>query len=316
MNKTTILILLFSTLTCLLKAQEIFPGKNAFWQTTLQCGNDSFWLDIFSCQDSLYQGKVYQRMYRTLRTQNAQSTYPLGWYRTENQQVFFRLGLGPGSDISEKEYLLYDFGLAPGDSVKLVRMWFTPTSLTVFGEGVFSLEQKPDSIALPQGWRKRWEVKSHTSIQPAQETWIEGIGSTFGPLIRFSCDTTLATAAVHCFWHNGNVEYQKDSAVQCDIQFPPDCLVTAGTAQPENLAISLYPNPFTTTLLVSFTGTLPPLEYIQLFDILGRRVETRGQIIANDYTLERGNIPNGIYFLYCKSVENVGNPRVFKVIAE
>jgi len=316
MTKYILFILTFKLLPGSIRAQELFPMENAFWQTTLQCGVDTFRLDVFSCQDSFYQGKVYQRLYETIKTQNTEQTYPLGWYRTENEKVFFRNGLGPGSGFGVKEYLLYDFSLEPGDSVKLVRIWFTPTSLTIFGEAYYSLEQKPDSIAMPQGWRKRWLVNAHSSLQPFQETWIEGLGSTYGPLIRFSCDTVLATAEVQCFWHHGTIEYQKDPAALCDIQFPPDCLATLNTSPSKDQGVFISPNPFTDALQVSLSADVKPFGSLQLYDMLGRSVPTHWLTTGNSYILDRGSLPNGIYFLCIQSADNRGKVRVFKVIAE
>lgn len=177
--------------------------------------------------------------------------------------------------------------------------------------------EKVDSVLLPGGWRKRWKVSCDNNDLP-DETWIAGVGATFGPIDRFLCSIVDGIAKVQCFRHNGQVEYTLFPQINCNVTFPSECLVTVGVSQPGEgfPAISVSPNPFSDQLTVLFQGAVPRDIHLTLFDLAGREKIIQNQLTDNTLQIERGGVPPGVYFLILKSADWQGRPAVWKVVAE
>ena len=238
---------------------------------------------------------------------------PRGWLRRDGQKVFFR------EQLDTDELLLYDFGLTEGDTAKLARI------VTHFGgnpslmtELLFKIEKR-DSLLLPNGWRKRWKAKclNPNDLGYAEEIWLEGIGSTFGPVDRFICNLSGSVGKVHCFWYNGQTEDVLLPYEGCLVEPIQDCLTTVNVAQPEHAAftVSIAPNPFSDYLNLSFSGEMPPDVSVRLLDMTGREMLLRQQRTGNSFQIERGNLPPGVYFLEMKNTPKPGMLQIFKVIA-
>jgi hypothetical protein len=287
-----------------------FPAENAYWHTTLDC--DQYSMDLFSCRDTVFSGIKYQQLYMTLSKPGFEKTLFTGGYRIEGEQVFFRHPYP-----LQEERLIYDFSMQEGDSARLYRCLFdtSTSSLTVCGAPYFLVE-KIDSVLLPDGWRKRWQVRT-TAFSFEEEIWIEGIGATFSPLHRFKCLAADKIATMGCFWHQGEVEFVEDSATQCNISFPPDCFVTVGTSQQKLKAfvVSVSPNPFDNYLSISFSDEIPSSTSVRLFDMTGREIVLRQQKMGDSFQIERGKLPPGVYFLKIENSAKAGFSQVVKVVA-
>jgi len=263
-----------------------FPTENAYWHTVLDCGV-AYEMDAFSCEETLIAGKTYRQLYHRLKRPGLDKTYYDGGYRVQGEKVFFR------RSAQTLEVLLYDFSMQVGDSARLFRCFsdVDPSTGSICGAPYYRVE-KIDSIQLPDGWRKRWQVKSKDD----QETWIEGIGATSSPLYRLSCFFNQ-TAEMGCFWHQGKAVYVADTSQACEVIFQPNCWVTVSTEEPEGEVAAIHPNPFSESLTVSFSKEMPNTTHLRVFDVLGKDWAVSQEKTSNALVLQRGNLPPGIYFL-------------------
>lgn len=265
--KSTFLVLILLLSGCVFLSAQIvdrpFPTENAYWQINLGC-IESFDRNTYTCGDTVLNGKKYAQLYTEFLFAGNGTIIPRGWIRRQDHQVYFR------ENLDSEEFLIYDFDLQQNDTVRLMRRVtdFADTSV-VITDLLFEVETI-DSVLLADGWRKRWRVNCQNFDLP-QEIWIEGIGSTFGPVDRFNCFLG-GIAKVYCFWHNGQVEYTLFPQGSCGANFPTACLITVNTSQPmfRPLNVAVSPNPFSDHLKVSFLDGIPTSAEIRLFDITGR----------------------------------------------
>ncbi len=264
-----------------------FPAENAYWHTTLTCEGADYEMDVSSCEEEVIAGKTYRQLYYRLKGPGLDKTFSDGGYRVQGEKVFFR------RSAQTLEVLLYDFSMQVGDSAALFRCFFDldPSTASVCGAPDYRVE-KIDSIQLPDGWHKRWQLKGNNR----QETWIEGIGATSSPLHRWGCYQTK-TAEMGCFWHQGKAVYMADTSKPCEVVFPPNCWVTVSADEPKEKVTSVFPNPFSESLTVSFPTKMPNTTHLRVFDVLGKEISVGQQKLGDSIVLERGNLPAGIYFL-------------------
>lgn len=58
----------------------------------------------------------------------------------------------------------------------------------------------------------------------------------------------------------------------------------------------IYPNPFSNSALISFSGLARSGDYtFALYDILGQKVRRIENINTQQIEIKRGNLPNGLY---------------------
>lgn len=289
-----------------------FPMENAYWKVQFGC-IEVFDRDAYTCGDTVLNGQTYAQLYTAFLFAGSGFIGSRGWLRRDGQKVFFR------EQLDTDELLLYDFGLTEGDTAKLARI------VTHFGgnpslmtELLFKIEKR-DSLLLPNGWRKRWKAKclNPNDLGYAEEIWLEGVGSTFGPVDRFICDLSGNVGKVHCFWHNGQTEDVLFPYSGCSVEPVQDCLTTVNVAQPEDAAFaaSISPNPFSDYLNLSFSGEMPPDVSVRLLDATGREMLLRQQRTGNSFQIERGNLPPGVYFLEMKNAATPGMSQIFRVVA-
>jgi hypothetical protein len=67
--------------------------------------------------------------------------------------------------------------------------------------------------------------------------------------------------------------------------------------------ISIYPNPFTESTIISIVNIKPNYNLI-LYDVTGQRVLEKEDLNQTSYELERGTLSKGIYFLEIKTEED------------
>ncbi|GAB4495024.1 MAG: hypothetical protein OHK0019_22960 [Saprospiraceae bacterium] len=279
-----------------------FPIENAYWKIQFGCV-EVFDRDAYTCEDTVLNGQTYTQLYTAFLFAGSGIIEPRDCLRRDDQKVFFR------EQLDTDELLLYDFGLTEGDTAKLARI------VTHFGgnpslmtELLFKIEKR-DSLLLPNGWRKRWKAKclNPNDLGYAEEIWLEGVGSTFGPVDRFICDLSGNVGKVHCFWHNGQTEDVLLPYEDCLIEPVQDCLTTVHIAnQSHESVVTISPNPFFDYLNVSFLGKIPPDVSVHLFDATGREVFLRQQQTGNSFQIERSNLPPGVYFLEIKKLRKSG----------
>lgn len=307
----SVVLSLYSFFLSAQNSNHPFPTENAYWKIQFGC-IEVFDRDAYTCGDTALNGQTYAQLYTAFLFAGSGFIGPRGWLRHDGQKVFFR------EKLDTDEFLLYDFDLKEGDTAKLVRIisHFGDTA-SLMTELAFKIE-KQDSLLLPNGWRKRWKAKCLNPNESgySEEIWLEGIGSTFGPVDRFICDLSGSVGKVHCFWHNGQTEDVLLPYSGCLIEPVQDCLTTVPVANPvREGVVAVSPNPFSDYLNLSFSGETPPDVSVRLLDAMGREMLFRQQQTGNSFQIERGNLPPGVYFLEIENSANRRIKQVFKVVA-
>ncbi len=310
MTKTISLILLFDFIAHLSPAQVNqfpFPMENAQWFTAMNSCNELSDFLFYTCQDTIVDGHTY-----TLLVKRYGDTFipkPHGWLRREGEKVYYRV------DMDSTENLLYNFALLAGDTARLVRRVQKIAGPSILKDLYFKVKTL-DSVLVNGDWRKRWTFVC-TDPLFCDDIWIEGIGSNFGPVDRIYCvENGNNIVHLNCLWLNLALEYRDPQADICAFLPMPDCPVLVEMTEPLASGISIFPNPFSEFLTVSFSREVSPSTNIHLFDILGNTIEIRSQKTDNTFHLECSNIPQGIYFLKIDNEEKSKRPQIFKVLAD
>lgn len=264
-----------------------FPEKNASWNFSY--GNWSITGETYGdysvmlTGDTIINGQIYHKFnisYVQENTIGICAGLSLVGYRgairqdTASRKVYI---IPPSSDI---EFLLYDFSLQIGDTVKGYLQ-----SLN-FG---LDIVEAIDSIFVDNTYRTRWKINSCYEI-----FLVEGMGSTYG-LFQPSpgCVADLPYFYMHCFRQNNQVVYT-DSSTSC-------ALITSSHSI-ENISNNLiiYPNPSTGTFTVSNNnGTI---REIIISDIMGNFI--RQQHADKQRKVTISGLDQGLYFL--KITDNGG----------
>lgn len=94
-----------------------------------------------------------------------------------------------------------------------------------------------------------------------------------------------------------------------DAQLRPKLVVTyvmpTGIKEEKTNLVSIYPNPFQESVNIGFSNPLKEEHTLLLTDITGKIVREIAGIKSESINLNRGNLPNGIYFLHL-----VGNNKI------
>ena len=171
---------------------------------------------------------------------------------------------------------LYDFSLSVGDSMFSGVYTFVIDSVdTITYKGV-----------------PRRTIYNHVNANGylyQYDVWMEGIGSSIGPLGIWSLAMGPCHYSVLCeVSENSVVKYPENngSGDSC-LQF---------NSIPEVFGSAyLSPNPVSTFLIIQLSSPPTGATYFQLYDALGRQVK-REEIISTNTTINRNNLPSGIYF--------------------
>lgn len=186
------------------------------WNVLSNFGNNS---ESFLAETILINDTSYRSIYYLYSCDDTMPEAPslTGYVRQEGEQVYFRI------PDANHEMLLYDFSLQPGD--------FMPAEFCVFG-GEVAVNQfggyevfVVDSVLTPAGWRKRMRF--------GEFDWIEGIGSTRGPL-EYGVDNCATDLYIklQCARSGESILYQDSEA--------PTCCFNTLSAGDESPARTLY----------------------------------------------------------------------------
>jgi hypothetical protein len=205
--------------------------------------------------------------------------YYLGAYRedTTNRKVFF---LPPGS-ISDT--LLYNFNLSVGDTLPV-----TYTNDFFVSNIVTSI----DSILIGSKYHKRFGISGYgfDGFDTNYVYLIEGIGSTYGLLGRLQAPAEVPGGSIlECFMQNG-ITLFPDTNTLCQ-------LVSLNVNELKNpIRLIVFPNPFSTTTTLQTNINLKSAT-LSIYNALGQEIKTINNISGKEITLQRDNLPEGIYFI-------------------
>jgi len=193
--------------------------------------------------------------------------------------------------MTQKEYLLYDFGAEVGDTLKS-------------GNCKRDTVIRIDTIYLGDKPRRRFHLPS--PFPGDISTLVEGIGSTFGFYFGV-CNviTTPAFLQLQCYSQDGDV-MSFDSTYDCDGLILDDQTVEVDTW-------SVCPNPFTDEIEVRFPEGLPQPSTISVVNMMGVSLYQQ-QVSSGDQAvhISLSNVPVGMYVVCMRHAKGMFSRVVVK----
>ncbi len=261
-----------------------FPTTIAIWNN-LGHTNTHFELR----RDTVMNGHAYKQIHGIWNGDTALIN-PLSGYtgalREENKKVYWHSG------IDTTEYILYDFTLVAGDSMRFYKDQVgNPIYFTRYVASV-------DSVLVLDGhYRKRFNlIPGYNCIIP--DTVVEGIGSInwmglFNPFQNDMCTCGFEYDGVLCFRENDTTRYFRHeggcSSCFCNMALGIDEANALG--EPE-----VYPNPFTNETTITVDKELKNATLI-VYNAIGQQVKQVINISGTTMRLQRDDLPAGIYFV-------------------
>lgn len=183
-------------------------------------------------------------------------------------------------DTAQSEYLLYDFTMEVGDTIKgfLAEVW----SGSLMHDTVSTI----DSVLVGNDYRKRWKINECYSIY-----MVEGIGSLFGLLepTGFGCITDLPWYVLNCFTQDGQTLYPDTTTF---------CPLLTGLNAPElnEDKLTFPPNPFSSKTVVKIDPVFMHADFV-ILNIEGKIVR-RGRVNnQKELVITADDLKNGVYLL-------------------
>lgn len=257
-----------------LKGQPLVQEGNS-WNVAIFAGvsspvNTSYSVRIYG--DTLIDSKSYKILeYRNPMDENSNWTKSLDFVRQEEQKVYFKR-------LNNEEILIYDFGLAKDDEIKL------------FGDCSYRVTEI-DSVYTVSNTKPRKRIKlSRQGFIEGEQEWIEGIGSNLGTFTHQNhCYFDYAEALL-CFYRENVLDYPVN---------PTSCRLdgTSNTNTSER-RITLAPQPAEETL--SVLGYERGIISYTIICSQGRELK-HGEIVPGETDIDVHNLRKGIYHLVLRS---------------
>ena len=184
---------------------------------------------------------------------------------------------------STHEILFYDFNLNIGDTL-------LPSAVSLSENNYVS---KIDSILVGGQFHKRfwlWFVGTTppTLSDSGYVSIIEGIGSTYG--LFYPLEPSFEnTCGLTCVKIN-SVSVYPSTATTCV------SLATNINKKIKNISFQIYPNPFSTQTTIQVDEVLKDAT-LTIFNLFGQKVKQTKNISGKTITLNRDNLPSGLYFI-------------------
>jgi hypothetical protein len=207
--------------------------------------------------DSVVNAQDYKILWYSYYTSGG--WFPAGLLREDSNRVYYIT-----SDVGEG--LLYDFNAEVGDTCSIIN-WFLPDE--DFDIYITSI----DTVEYFGIERRRWFL---TDDSGDEDYWIEGIGSSYGPIqtmMRGCYPTNFFTLL--CYHHSGTLLFRKEGYSDCNYTN-----VGIDESMIEEQII-IYPNPARDKIEVRSDEF--GIEKIAVFDLQGRK------LIEKHFPLEKNN---------------------------
>lgn len=213
--------------------------------------------------------------------------------RENNEKVYWK--------GTNRDYLLYDFGLQIGDSIYVTPNTPYPIDSTLL------ICDNVDTINSMGINRRRLEMRTvHPSGYYAtnKEYWIWGIGSTLGLFnsghLGFAYTDQTDPLLLCC--QKGMIQvYQNNLYLNCHFN-------TASLKEFNAESVKLYPNPTHTVVHIS---PYQNIKEIQVYNSNGKQVQIHFN--RNTQTVHFDDISKGIYFLKIVTAKSVIIKKIYKV---
>ncbi len=209
-----------------------FPESNAVWKVSQTTIAGPIFSYLALCGEITIDGNQYIQV-NVLQVDsqlNITSSHFIGALRNDGDAVYCK------PNGNEPEYLLYDFNLQTGNIISL----YSPSLGEYIDRHVDSV--KTENLAGQQ--RKVIYFTPSENWMPV-ERWIEGIGSSYGPLGRAAEPGPDFGGELLCFQHGS--EYHNETLIECFLpQLPANCSIVNTAPEPillEPLKLTAQPNP-------------------------------------------------------------------------
>ncbi len=275
---------------------QSFPTVNASWQGTVSsiAGLSPFRQAV--CGDTTINGRQYARFLDIEEGPDGEMVerYRLA-VRTEGQAVYY---VEAGE---EEEHLLYDFSLEAGDEITVNHIGL-PGSVTLKVASVINFGQGGDTFR-------------QINFAPSgifEESWIEGIGSTLGPINR-GFAAIDAYPELRCFRRDGELKYHTAGADNCTFEY--ECSVPASTSQAAEETFELYPT--ASQGLLQFQNPHAGPVLLQAYGLDGRLSGQYGPYGQGRHQVNCSELSPGIYvFRLVETNKNLSLQHFKMIIAE
>lgn len=282
------LILTFST--CMfdtVKAQFQFPDSAARWVQVFKQMTTPPPLPVFTVQERYHyclngQDTLINSIEYT-RLEKCHGGYK-GALRKDGGKVFYV----PGDSI--QEYLLYDFDVNEGDTVRDVYYEIE------FGQSVFVQDM------VVWGVQQNSFYGGRKQIYLDDVRWIEGIGADAGLLTGDWINISGFQLEMECM------------SLQDSILFPDwnygqagSCILNTGIDEWDPEEFTSYPNPTSGMLSIN----LREVKSVSVFTIDGRRIELVDNQVSGS-TLDLSSLPSGLYLLDLTTEQGRFSQKVIK----
>ncbi len=206
MRKILLLAFLFGGIVWARSAEyEYVPlvRDGAEWGYSQQLFGKSYYHNLIQ-GDTLVNGEAYKKFY-TFQSCEATAGENLAFVREDDKKVYitFNAALMPVESLYSTEYLIYDFGAGPGDTVTYFD-W-------MLQQPVVSVIDKIDTVEVGASLRQRFWADDKV-------LWIEGLGVEEGDWLRPGCSTDVGgldtqDRLVYMKAPDGTMEYETADAV-------------------------------------------------------------------------------------------------------
>ena len=180
-----------------------------------------------------------------------------------------------------KEYLLYDFSVNVGDTLGICDYTFWYIQAVV---------KSIDSLFIDGSYRKR--INFDNGVMYGKESWIEGIGSTYGLFYAGVPDATnfYCLELLRCVHIDGRLIYQADDTCyqQYGCYIPPPVNITEHKEE----TFKIYPTIAENILYIETDVNTENFEY-KIMNIQGQIINSG--MITN--TISISNLSSGFYFI-------------------
>jgi Secretion system C-terminal sorting domain len=300
-------VVLFSCIWPKSKAQTALPlsaGKPIWNIGQMTYGRNVLDVLVFIEKDTIFCQKQWTvANFGSMNKKVARSVY----YRQEEGKVYFK----PSFVCEEREYLMYDYNMKPGDTLSVPIRLFELERVTA--NRVIVRVDSVSNVTVNGVSRKRMLVNYQRVGNPPRrdpyldrrDVWLEGIGSLIFPLYPFICvslnECNEAESYVRCFQANNKVIYQ--SPVQ---PFCSNTLITSSSdVQNPKITLNIFPNPLPQggNWQVEWAINEAHAAQLELVDPLGRVVKQVAGLDQNSMQrvqVPSENLPKGLYYLRLK----------------
>jgi hypothetical protein len=254
-----------------------FPNSNAVWSVDMK--------KYFVNGDSIFNSKTYKKYYLTSDSTFAPSSWKFaGLVRQDSVQ---RRIYGKWIN-SPTEHLLYDFNLNPSDTIRMYPMDFAFYPPTPFILKILS----KDSVLISGSYRTRLKANGYNHSGWGIEYWIEGIGSSWGPLNPGLADCGVADGCsphLLCQKQNGALVYMDSYYNSC---FLNTCYTGIDEHRKNSFSL-VFPNPNSGSFNVQVENSSN--NSIEIYNLLGEQI--RAEFLGNHSNhMDLSSQPKGIYF--------------------